>query len=137
MNINFKQLFVPEYLFTRFVPPLSRDFFMVWISGGVGFFIAGFIVRIVSSRAHLIPVWVRWWKRVGTMLSTMGFLALLFLFFRTEDVPMLSSRVWMMAWFVGLVLWTLSLAFTAWKEIPKQAAVYQEQQRIRKYLPHK
>ena len=137
MTINFRQLTEPGYLFARFAPPLSRDFLIVWLSGGIGFFLSGLILRILISRSSLAPVWVRWWKRVGSMLSTMGFLALLLLFFRAEDVPVLSARVWMLAWLVGLLIWTSMLSWAAWREIPAQASAYQEQQRIRKYLPHR
>lgn len=133
--INFQQLITPSYVFSTFVGPLNRSFFIVWIVIGIVLFFGGLAWRIDLAKRRGAPAWTRWYRRVATMASTMGFVALVLLFFRYERIPTLSMRFWLYLWLLAALVWAAILARDLWKRVPREMSQWSDRQRIEKYLP--
>lgn len=136
MVFDLQKLFTPSYLFTRSPEVLSQPFRIAWLSLSLGLVACGVGVKLwVWWRHDLTPAWGQWWRRLGTVAVVAGFVALILLFFRYEQAPILSSRYWMVLWgfvllsVVGRRLWELK------EKVPAAVAEYERQRRLAKYLP--
>ncbi|TSC83743.1 MAG: Uncharacterized protein G01um101413_883 [Parcubacteria group bacterium Gr01-1014_13] len=74
-------------------------------------------------------------KRSGSLGITMGFLGLVWMFFRQERVAFLAWRFWMFLWVVATVIWIYRLARYALKRIPEIKAEEAKRASLEKYLP--
>ncbi len=141
MNIllaHLQKLLSWSYLTTRFPGDLSRPFFLGWIILGGGAIIFAMVVRLVLSwRTATPPAWARWWRKYATMAATAGFIALILLFFRYERSPLLSARILLFSWLIIVSIWKVKLLYTAWRKVPREVSVWNDKQRIAKYLPKK
>lgn len=135
MPINFSQLITSSYWLDRFVVTLSREFFIAWLVLSLVFIAAAILIYFESSRRRLPPAWSAWTGRLVTMLSVMGVVSLVLLFFRYQRSPFFSMRLWMLLWAIGLLGWSLRLAIDAYRKVPPAVAAWRDRQRIEKYLP--
>lgn len=137
MFFDYREFFRPAYLLTQYPGLLSQRFFTAWMIGSLSLIIVGVGAKIIprARRLGIAQPWVRWWRRLGTVLIVAGILAFLLLFFRYERVPFFSSRFWMIIWFVGVITPLGMLAKSAYREIPSDVALYEQQRRLAKYLP--
>ncbi len=99
--------------------------------------VVGAIVRL-ASRRRLTDRYVReTYARIGRMLSTMGFLGLVWLFFAVEQVTFLQTRYWMLVWLIGLIIWAASIWKYAKRTVPAERERHHQNQERMKYLPGK
>ncbi|MDO8490096.1 MAG: hypothetical protein Q7S47_01615 [bacterium] len=75
--------------------------------------------------------------KIESMLLTMGFAGLAWVFFAYEGLPFLSARFWFLVWGVSFVIWGYLLLRTALVQLPVQMAAIKEKERFNKYLPKK
>ena len=65
----------------------------------------------------------------------MGFLGLIWMFFRQESVAFLAWRFWLLLWSAAALIWAYRLARYALKRIPEIQAEEARRVNVEKYLP--
>ncbi|MBI4268556.1 hypothetical protein HY627_01855 [Candidatus Uhrbacteria bacterium] len=75
--------------------------------------------------------------KAESMLLTMGFAGIAWVFFAYEGLPILSARFWFLVWVVAFVLWGYLLLRYALVELPPQISAIKQKERFSKYLPKK
>ncbi len=98
--------------------------------------VAGIVMKSVL-RLGLVKnsAWIVWWRRAGSLKIAAGLSGLFLLFFRYERVPVLSSRILALVWFIVIVIDGIKLVVRAYTVVPEKAAAATRQQRLQKYLP--
>ena len=135
MPVDFTKLTSLSYLISRFPGPLSDQFFWAWFGVSLGLMVLALAFRIwLKWQKEMAPARLRLFRRFATALFTLGFLSLLFFFFRVENLPFLSMRFFMALWAVGALVWFGYLSYVAWRRLPDDVHAWQEQRRIAKYL---
>lgn len=76
-------------------------------------------------------------SKVESMLLTMGFAGLAWVFFSYEGLPILSARFWFLVWGVSFVIWGYLLLHYALVQLPPQISAIKDKERFSKYLPKK
>jgi len=76
-------------------------------------------------------------KRIAHLLSTTGFLGLIFLFFSYEQLPFLGMRFWFFLLFILFIAWLIRIIIYIVRDYPKKKAEKEERSRLEKYLPKK
>lgn len=76
-------------------------------------------------------------SKAESMLLTMGFAGIAWVFFAYEGLPILSARFWFLVWIVAFVLWGYLLLRYTLVDLPPQVASLKQKERFSKYLPKK
>lgn len=131
MQIN--NLFHISYWFYQ--PFVAREW-SLWV------FVGGFLLLVVAGLVFKIVVYHKEDKttrellrRFGNFCFIMGFLGLLWMFFRQERVAFLAWRFWLLVWILIFVWWLSGIARYAIKRVPEIRKEQEERNRISKYLP--
>ena len=99
-------------------------------------FVLGFSIRV-----YLIfeknKVWKKLLNRIKTLVFTVSILGFLYLFFRSENIFLFSSRFILAAILLTFLIWAAVLAILAYLKLPQELKNYQKQLLIKKYLPRK
>ena len=122
-----------DYWFSQ--PFTARDMTLWVLVGGFLFFIVTGLVFKILSQYHQDKSKRLFLKRSGSLGITMGFLGLVWMFFRQERVAFLAWRFWLLLWFVVTVIWGYYLARYALKRIPEIKAEESKRESLEKYLP--
>lgn len=81
----------------------------------------------------------KWTRRAidkaGNCLLSMGLLGLLLYFFDYEKIPILSMRIFYIAWLIILIIWAYFIYKFITVEIPAKLAQKQEREQVDKWLP--
>jgi amino acid transporter len=122
-----------SYWFSQ--PYIARDWvFYVWLGWFSAFFLAGivlFVVRYYEKDSLKKEVY----KRYGTIGLVMGFLGLVWFFFRQERIPFFAWRFWLLPWAPLLAWWVYKVTRFATKRVPIIRAQQQQKSIKDKYLP--
>ncbi|MEK7131548.1 MAG: hypothetical protein AAB797_02325 [Patescibacteria group bacterium] len=128
-----QNLFYLDYWFSQ---PFTARGPVLWllIGGFLLFIVAGLIFKILSQyqsgkSSRLIL------KRAGSLGITMGFLGLLWMFFRQERIVFLAWRFWLLLWLAVVVFGVYRLARYTLKRIPEIKAEEARRANVEKYLP--
>ncbi|MBP6859327.1 MAG: hypothetical protein KBC69_01745 [Candidatus Magasanikbacteria bacterium] len=131
--MNIKNLFHVDYWFGQ---PFTAQGTSLWLLIGTFLFliVAGLVCKIVSlyQEEKFKKVLLR---RAGTIGITMGFLAMVWMFFRQEAIIFLSWRFWMLLWLVVMVWQVSALVRYFLKRVPEIKSEEDRRARIEKYLP--
>ncbi len=131
--MNIKNVFHIDYWFGQ---PFSAQGATLWILLGLCFalILTGLICKILAQfqedKFKKITL-----KRFGTVGLTMGFVALLLMFFRQEGIRFFAWRFWLFLWVVGLVWWVSVIVCYMCKRVPNIKQEEDRRVRIEKYLP--
>lgn len=131
--MNITNLFKLDYWFSQ--PFTARGSTLWLLVGGFLFLIlAGLVCKILSQYQNYKPTQTVL-KRFGNLGVIMGFVGLLWVFFRQEMVAFLAWRFWMLfgAVAVGFAFWKAVGRFL--KKNPKLKAEEAKREQIEKYLP--
>jgi len=95
----------------------------------------------VSIRVYLIfkknKVWKKLLNRIKTLVFTVSILGFLYLFFRSENIFLFSSRFILVTILLTFLVWAAVLAIVVYLKLPQELKNYQKQLLIKKYLPRK
>lgn len=97
--------------------------------------LVGVVCRMVlmhSSQDRYVKMVV---KRMITFCLTMGFLGLLLYFFSYQGIQLFGARFWYPLWDLGAVVWIVSIAKFALKEVPRLREKNMVQSVKSKYIP--
>jgi len=126
--------FTVQYWFSQ-APFLGKPALWVMVIVFALMLIGGAILNTLSKCDRYNKPVCKGLKKIAKMLSVMGAIAFVLLFFRYEFVAILSRRFMFGMWYVGLVVWIIFIIKFFIKVVPKQMADKMEQDRIKKYLP--
>ena len=109
---------------------------VVWIAFGLFalFIVAGVVLRVMARRAAESPRRTVW-ERAGHAGITMGFLALLLLFFSFERIRLFGSRFWYLLWLAGVIVWAVFIVHYATRVLPAKQTADAVTKEKAKYLP--
>lgn len=105
-----------------------------WVAFFLALVLAGLIckyIRHIKEEREIKEVL----RRFGNLGLVMGFLGLLWLFFRQERVAFFAWRFWLSFWLLGFVSWLLALIRYAIKRLPEIKREKLEKEMRAKYLP--
>lgn len=132
--MSIKNLFAIDYWFSQ--PFTARGLTLWLLVGGFLLFIAvGLVSKILSQYRNEKPKKLVL-KKIGDMGIAMGFLGLVWMFFRQERIAFLAWRFWLLLWLAAAAFWIYSLAHYAIKRIPEIKAEEEKRASVEKYLPN-
>lgn len=76
-------------------------------------------------------------SKAESMLLTMGFAGVAWVFFAYQGLPILSARFWFLVWIVSFILWAYTLMHYALVALPEEIKKIKEKERFNRYLPKK
>jgi len=114
--------------------------FVSWVSN---FFVVAFLamtvvgigVKVYGAKSGMEKLMRRAVERVGSLFLTMGLLGLLWWAMTYEKVPMLSMRIWIIAWLALVGYWIWLIVKYVRVEIPAKHAMAKEREQYEKWLP--
>ena len=133
--MNIINLFNLDYWFYQ---PFTARGLALWllIGGFLLFLLAGLVFKILSEyqndKTKKIVL-----KRLGSLGVMMGFLGLIWMFFRQERVAFLAWRFWLLLWALVFVSWLSKIIRYMVKRVPELKAEEERRARMEKYLPKK
>ena len=131
--MNITNLFKLDYWFSQ---PFTARGLTLWllVGGFLLFIVVGLVFKILSqyqqNKSERLIL-----KRSGSLGITMGFLGLIWMFFRQESVAFLAWRLWLLLWSAAALIWAYRLARYALKRIPEIQAEEARRVNVEKYLP--
>ena len=128
-----KNLFDFYYWFGQ---PFVATGLILWflVGGFLALIVAGLILRIASQYSKQKSAGMLF-KRLSALGIVMGFLGLLWMFFRQENTWFLSWRFWLLLWLVLLMRWIYRIIRYVVKRMPEIKAEQEKKERMEKYLP--
>ncbi|MBI2038021.1 MAG: hypothetical protein HYT15_03810 [Candidatus Magasanikbacteria bacterium] len=131
--MNIANLFTLDYWFGQ---PFAAQGSSLWllIGGFLLCIVAGLICKIASQfKEEKFKKIIL--KRLGNLGTVMGFLGLVWMFFRQEGAVFLAWRFWLLLWLAGF-FWRLSIIVRYMvKRVPDIKQEEEKRVQIEKYLP--
>ena len=126
-------LFKLDYWFSQ---PFTARGLSLWllIGGFLLLIVAGLIFKILSQYQNYKPARTVL-KRFSNLGVTVGFLGLVWMFFRQERVAFLAWRFWILFLTVGFGFWVYRLIKYWVKRVPELKSEEAKREQIEKYLP--
>lgn len=131
--MNFKNFF--DYYYWTHQPYIAHGTTLwIYVGGFLFLIIAGLVCRIVAqyNENKFTKKILRRFSTIGTV---MGFLGLLWMFFRQERVAFLAWRFWLLVWLVVIIWWLYKVIWYALKRAPEITAEEEKRRKMEKYLP--
>ncbi len=97
--------------------------------------VLGIISRIVSSHKKGDLHVQRLGERVGNLLTTTGFLGLMFAFFSYERISLFGARFWYVLLVIGFLVWAFFIFRYAYQTVPQMKEEEIKRTEHRKYFP--
>lgn len=131
--MNISNLFKPDYWFSQ---PFTARGLTLWlfIGGFLFLILAGLVCKIVSQYQNHKPTQTVL-KRFSYLGVTMGFIGLLWMFFRQERAAFLAWRFWLLLWAGVFIFWVFHLIKYLIKRVPELKAEEAKREQLEKYLP--
>lgn len=128
------------------------QFFQVWLSldppnvtSGLGrvlviifvlMFLMGMVLRAVRARQKKEDAYVReMFRRMASLLTTMGVLGIVLGFLGFENVRFLGGRFWYPIWLIATLVWAFFIIRYVKKQVPLMKAREKEREEKYKYIP--
>lgn len=131
--MNIKNLFHVDYWFDQ---PFTAQGTTLWVLMGLFLLliVAGLVCKILAQfqedKFKKILL-----KRFGSVGLTMGFVALVLMFFRQEGIRFFAWRFWLLLWVAGLAWWICTIVSYLRKRVPDIKQEEDKRARMAKYLP--
>jgi len=131
--MSFRNLF--DYYYWTSQPYIARGYTLwVYVGGFLFLIVAGMVCKIiVQSTQNKFTKNVL--RRFGALGTVMGFVGLLWMFFRQERAIFLAWRFWLIAWVAVFLWWTVKILVYTFRRAPELKAEEDKRRRIEKYLP--
>ena len=114
---------------------MTTIYFLLVIFGAM--LITAIIVKIWQKKNSGDGFAKKLLQKYSVMLTTLGIIGMVLVWFRYERVHVLSARFWLLIWFIGLVTWLVFIFKYQIKVIPKSRLELQKTKEFNKYLPKK
>lgn len=135
MPFDLRPLFSSSYWLTLDPPA-------VWTSAGsslavifVGMLVASVVVRRMKVPQAVDRHQAIVYRRVVSMLATMGSIGLVLFFFSFQEIRLFGARFLYLVWIAGTAWWAIAIARYAKRDVPEARAREIERREREKYLP--
>jgi len=135
--MNWGNFFSWHYWFAVQPGVASKILLEILIILVVGCFLAAVVFHYVARAKKEDPVTVRILKKLNGLFSFLTFVGVFILLFFWQQVPYLSSRFWLVVWFLLVVVWVGFIIRYALFVAPKRRARLEEEKKYKQYLPTK
>ncbi|MFA5413740.1 MAG: hypothetical protein WC348_04365 [Patescibacteria group bacterium] len=132
--INFERLLDLNFWFALRPTALSEKTTIILAIGFAVFLVLGIICGFLAKTKKQNPPMVKLLRKFKKMFSTMAVVGFIVLFFTYEQIYLLGSRFWFLAWFIGLVVWVVFIVLYAARKMPKEKDELEKKQKYLKYL---
>ncbi len=131
--MNIKNLFKLDYWFGQ---PFAAEGKALWILLGLFLLVVfiGLVFKVVAIYQEEKFKKIIF-KRLANLDLTMGFIGLVWLFFRQENVSFLAWRFWLLLWLIGAGWWKWTIIRYMIRRVPDIKEEQERLARIEKYLP--
>ena len=133
-NLNFTEFVTFSYWFNMFPGPFVGLIFWLVVSKMLGGFILGIGGKVLSGYVVKDPSYKKLFNKLSALFFTQGVLLALTLFFSQTATPFLSSRFWLIIWFLILVIWFVYILKFWIFVLPKERKDRKDWQQKQKYL---
>ena len=133
--IDIRPLLEPGFWFSSSPTPIYTENSRLLLALFAIMIIVGAIVRIVARRRASDRYVKQIFARVSSMLTTIGFLGLIWLFFTVEQVTFFQGRYWALFLGLGALTWIGFIVRYAKKIVPVERERHNEYKERMKYLP--
>lgn len=118
-------------------PRIARgNVLLFWVLSFLFLVLVGLVCKFLSHRREENEI-KKALRRFGNLGLAMGFLGLLWLFFRQERVAFFAWRFWLAFWLLGFVWWLGAVIRYTIKRLPEIKKERWEREMRAKYLPKK
>lgn len=129
-------LFSLTYWSSLLPPPTFDPLFIALTVGVFGIFIlAGIVLLVFSKRLKEKAFWAKAAPKIASMTLWMGILGFIHLWVAYEQTYLWGARFWLLVWGIALLVWVLHILNFVFRILPKTEVEYEEEMRIKKYLP--
>ena len=135
MPFDLRPLFAPSYWFTLDPPA-------VWTGAGsslavifVGMLVASVVVRRMKLPQATDRHQANVYRRVISLLFTMGLVGLILFFFSFQEIRLFGARFLYLVWIAGTAWWAIAIARYAKLDVPEARARETARREREKYLP--
>lgn len=133
-NLNFSEFATLGYWFNMYPGPFEGIIFWLVVSKMLGGFVLGILGKVLSGYTVKDPSYKKLINRFSSLFFTQGVLLALTLFFTQTATPFLSSRFWLIIWFVVLIVWLIYIIKYWIFVLPKERKDRNDWQQKQKYL---
>jgi len=109
--------------------PLGIKVFVVFVAA---LLVGAFLFHVLKNRKK--SLYTRIWQKFNSFCLINFFLGLMFLFFVYELIPFLSTRILMLFWALGMLIWLIFIVRFMFK-IPKIKEEREKEKEFKKYIP--
>ena len=113
--MSWQNLFHLDYWFSQ--PFTARGLSLQLLVGGFLLLIVGGLLFKILSQYQAEKAKKNIFSRFGSFGLVMGFLGLIWMFFRQERAAFLAWRFWLLLWLVGAAMWVYRLVWYYFKRI--------------------
>lgn len=132
---DFTKLWDSKYLFGLNSAVLTRSDW-IFLYAAAGFVVAAVVAKILAVRKEPASPLRFLLNRAFHLFLTTGLLSLLWVGFRYENIPWLSTHIVVLAiWFIDLV-WAAYIVKYYFQVYPGRRKAWEEEKIKKKYLPH-
>jgi len=101
------------------------------------FCVAGIIIKIAQKIRKIESIEAKLLHKYFVCFLTMGFVGLVIVGLRYETVYILSSRIWLLIWLLGFLIWLGFIIKYQYKVVPQAKKQLEQKKLFAKYLPKK
>lgn len=136
MPLDFSRLYSVKYVFNPNLAPMSPNF-----AKALYFFFGLFLILSLvawlmvksEEKKKNLPL-KKLWQKLTTFFLTLGIIGLLLLFFRQMQAYFLSLPLFLYFWFLGALIWLISIIRWTVKKMKKMQEEIEEKKEREKYL---
>lgn len=132
---NLRPLFSVEFWFASHPEALRPASVYVLLAIFLLMIVAAFVLSRRARRQSLDRYAKRTVARVRSLLTTMGFLGLVWLFFAFEAITFFQARYWFLIWLFAVVVWKGAILYEKYRVMPRERLERNEAIEKLKYLP--
>lgn len=133
-NLNFAELMTFGYWFNFYPGPFEGVVLWLMVGKMVAGFVLGFAGGILVDYVCKDPSYKKLIGKFSNLFYTQGVLLALTLFFTQTATPFLSSRFWLVVWFVILFVWFIFILKYWILVLPMERRDRNDRQQKQKYL---
>ena len=132
---NFSKLLNWQYLSNPYPPTELAHKITFLIIAGSSILVTILMWLIFSRIEKKFQIYENIKFRLFYFFLFFGIISVILIFFRIEGVPFFSSRLFVLIFLFGFLIWLILILFYLWQKFPKELAKYQDKIRKERYLP--
>lgn len=133
--IHFGRLLDLGFWFAIKPSPLGEKTVLIMAIGFLAMVAVAILLKFMSRANKRNPPMVKLLKKISKMFSTMALVGFVLLFLSYEQIYILGSHFWFLAWLLGLLVWAAFILLYTLRKMPREKEEFAKRQKFLKYLP--